>query len=41
LVDDKRGYGVAIHHDAFPAEFEDEARRAARLCPEQAINIST
>lgn len=41
VEDDERGYGIILHPDAFPAELEDEARRAARLCPEQAITIRT
>jgi ferredoxin len=41
VVDDERGYGVAIHAGEFPPELEYEARRAMKLCPEQAITIGT
>lgn len=39
FVDDEAGYGHVVDDGAVPLGSEEEARRAAVSCPEQAVRI--
>jgi ferredoxin len=41
FTDDERGYGVVLDRETRSPEHDDEARTAARSCPEAAVVIES